>query len=183
MPSQTSIRHSSLWCSLYPHTHSATTHPSVVWTYKSRAWENAATANSLWLKCEVMKPSVWDLQPHTLRLPGGRDVFVDNLFSSTTIRHYSDSKHRLWKWTGRERQWCLMVCSHSTRICISSKKCERRLPAILLYCIAKQQVVKLWGMGKLNRGEEGEMRGKNIPWGKRDRCMPVFLKRREVSCG
>lgn len=154
MPSQTSIRRSSLWCSLYPHTHLATTHPSVVWTYKSRAWENAATASSLWLKCEVMKPSVWDLQPHTLRLPGGRDVFVDNLFSSTTIRHYSDSKHRLWKWTGRERQWCLMVCSHSTRICISSKTWKKAsCYFIVLYCqtIGCQTVRH----GKVEQGRRG----------------------------
>lgn len=84
---------------VYPHTHSQ--NPSkCCWNIQGeRAWENAATANSLWLKCEVMKPSEWDLLLHTLRPLGSRDVFVDYLCSSNIflLRYYSNAKHCLWK--------------------------------------------------------------------------------------
>ncbi len=71
----------------HTHTHTHTARPSVMWTYKARAWENEATASSLWLKCEVMKSSERDLQLHTLLL-GGLDIFLDHLLSSSAIRWF-----------------------------------------------------------------------------------------------
>lgn len=120
-------------------------------------------------RCQQPLAEVWSHETKWVRFTashtqtaGGLDVFVDHLFSSTAIRHYSDSKHCMWKLTGKEYQrwWSAVTMSRflspkdfsllSLCLCGKTKPQDKQLTNIKHWCLLAEalQARKFFSNGR-----------------------------------